>query len=247
MKRRNKSLKKIISPCMCDANEGKIARAFVRIEYKDGKLSICGVIGPTIGGDCLVSAGQCVNGIRDGSPVDGWTEEMLQKLCNIWGEWHMNDVRPYCEHQKQLGWNKVARKKVTLYHYRLIKEAHKQKKKAEEHALAALRKGESFIPCRAQVMLANLPDRITTHEEISGRFDEYYEPQKPVFQGDDGPTEEKSLGWLRTEEHPDGILCKPCPICGYKYGSAWKKEDVPKVVIDWLFSLPDMRVTPAWI
>jgi len=246
--RKELMMKKIINPCMCEVYEGKITRAFAGIEFKDGRLSISGVIGPKNNGDCLGSCGQCTEEIRKGSPSDNWTEEMLQKLCDIWDEWHLNDMRPYCEHQKQLGWDKLASKKVTLYHYRITGEASKQKRKAEEDALAALKNGEMFIPGGVQVMFANLPYEITTHEEgMSGIAAEYYEPKKPIYQGNGGPTEEKSLGWLRTEEHPDGILSKLCPVCGYKYGNAWKKEDVPKDVIDWLFSLPDTEVTPAWV
>ena len=31
----------------------------------------------------------------------------------------------------------------------------------------------------------------------------------------------KTLGWLNDNEHPEEILSKPCPVCGYKYCSAW--------------------------
>lgn len=33
---------------------------------------------------------------------------------------------------------------------------------------------------------------------------------------------------------------------GYKYGTAWLREDVPDEVIQWLAALPVSRVTPAW-
>ena len=59
--------------------------------------------------------------------------------------------------------------------------------------------------------------------------------------------EEKTTGWLTQEEHPEGVLSKPCPVCGYKYGSAWRFEEVPAEVIDWLKSLPDTKITPAWV
>ena len=38
--------------------------------------------------------------------------------------------------------------------------------------------------------------------------------------------------WVDQEEHKDGLLCKPCPTCGYKYGSAWLKEELPQDVIE---------------
>jgi hypothetical protein len=51
----------------------------------------------------------------------------------------------------------------------------------------------------------------------------------------------------RDEGHPKGAMTKPCPECGYKYGSAWLHEDVPQEVIDFLFSLPETQNTPAWV
>lgn len=55
------------------------------------------------------------------------------------------------------------------------------------------------------------------------------------------------LAWVRADEYPDGLLSKPCPVCGYKYGTAWLKEEVPQDVIDFLFSLPENDGKPAWI
>ena len=42
-------------------------------------------------------------------------------------------------------------------------------------------------------------------------------------------------------------LCTPCPVCGYKYASAWLHESVPQEVIDFLFSLPNSDEIPAWV
>ncbi len=41
----------------------------------------------------------------------------------------------------------------------------------------------------------------------------------------------KAAGWVLESEHPRGLLCKPCPTCGYKYGSAWLKETLPADVV----------------
>jgi hypothetical protein len=59
-------------------------------------------------------------------------------------------------------------------------------------------------------------------------------------------SETKSLRLLKEDEHPDGILCKPCPVCGYKYGTAWNRVEVPESVIKWLFDLPDAETPCAW-
>lgn len=56
------------------------------------------------------------------------------------------------------------------------------------------------------------------------------------------------LAWITPDEHPEGLLGAPCPVCGYKYGTKWLREEVPQDVIDWLFSLPegDKRLPMAW-
>ena len=60
---------KIINPCKCKVytrTGNEVDRnAFVRIEYKDSKLSMSGVVAPLSNGDCLGSAGQCVDEIRN--------------------------------------------------------------------------------------------------------------------------------------------------------------------------------------
>lgn len=61
-----------------------------------------------------------------------------------------------------------------------------------------------------------------------------------------GHKETKRLGWLYEKDHPEGLLCKPCPVCGYKYGSAWLKEEVPEDVLKWVLSLPRAEKKCAW-
>lgn len=38
----------------------------------------------------------------------------------------------------------------------------------------------------------------------------------------------KLLGWLYPNEHPEGILTKECPVCGYKYGTKWNYFEIPE-------------------
>lgn len=53
--------------------------------------------------------------------------------------------------------------------------------------------------------------------------------------------------WVKEDEHKDGKLCKPCPVCGYEYGTSWLFEEVPEKIIDFLFSLPETKKQPAWV
>lgn len=43
------------------------------------------------------------------------------------------------------------------------------------------------------------------------------------------------------------ILDKAGLNSGYKYGSAWLTEDVPKEIVNFLSSLPETDETPAWV
>ena len=243
-------MRKVISPCMCEVSKSRatsLARAFCEIKYDDGKLIIRGVIGPMSNGGCKGSCGQCTDAIRNGSPCNGWTKEMLDKFCSIWNEWHLNDMRPYCKHQKELGWDKIASTPVTLYHYKLNSKTLRRKKSIKESALNRLCDGMTVALSDDQIKVSKLPYSITLPHEISGDAALYYEPQKSLYPGMDGETEVKTLGWLHPDEHPDGILGKPCPVCGYKYGHDWKTEEVPNEVIEWLFNLPDSPIAPAWV
>lgn len=238
-------MRKVVNPSICQVSSGKRARAFASIEYEKGILSIYGVIGPTKGGNCIGSAGQCCEEIVAGTPAEGWTEEMLTKFEDIWRRWHLNDMRPDCEHQRELGWHNEAIQEVTVYHYQLTSEARKKKDDAEKAALEALRNGKTFTPSEEQTIYAALPFSAQSIEKELGSL--YYEPKKSLYRGDKGATEIKARAHIRYDENPIGILCKPCPVCGYKYGTSWLKEEVPQEVVDWLFSLPESTVKPAWV
>ena len=244
-------MRKVVNPCKCGVygrEDSKIlVNAFAKIEYDGKRLSICGVVGPKSNGNCMGSAGQCSDSIRKGTPVDGWDRSMLDKFCDIWDRWHLNDMNTACEHQRALGWAEQAKEPVTLYHYRLTEEASKIKRNAEHAAIDALRKGATFTPTPEQQFFASLPYGLDIYNAPSEEMAPHYKPKKPLWAGDSGATETKTRGWVRFDEDKVGILCKPCPVCGYKYGTSWLLEEVPADVIEWLFSLPDTKVQPAWV
>ena len=45
------------------------------------------------------------------------------------------------------------------------------------------------------------------------------------------------LAWIRPDEHPNGLLTKPCEICGYRYGSSWLVEEIPAEVVNRAYKL----------
>lgn len=74
------------------------------------------------------------------------------------------------------------------------------------------------------------------HQRLLGWEKMPIDPRKPSssyglhFEGQRQPSW-NLLGWVDASEHPQGLLSKPCPICGYKYGTAWKKKDIPEEII----------------
>lgn len=153
---------------------------FCRVVFNNDRLSITGVEGPRRGGDCRGSCGQIEMGLNvaEIEPAPGWDRAKIERFVELWRRWHLNDMRPGCEHQVGDAW--------------------------KSH----------------DVEVKNV---------ITKRL------------------ETKRSSFVRVDEHPDGLLCKPCSVCGYKYGTEWKFESVPADVLDELRALPDTDMTPAWI
>lgn len=239
-----KDFKKVVNPCLCKVNGSSVlSHAYAKIEYEGKRLSISGVIGPTSNGNCRGSCGQCVDEIRGGKPEGLWTDKMLAKFCDVWDRWHLNDARPYCQHQKALCWDELATEKVTIYHYSLTHEYFMKQRELKNRANRKLGEDGFATLTDEEKKLWNLPIEKTSWNPLD---DSRYEPKKKQ-EWNSGATEEKTLGWLRPDEHPDGILTKPCPVCGYKYGTAWKTEQVPEDVLQFLYNLPDTTNEPAWV
>lgn len=57
-----------------------------------------------------------------------------------------------------------------------------------------------------------------------------------------GCSHQQAFGWKSYDEHPS----EPCPICGYKFGSAWNTEIVPAGVIKFLAGLPKQEGPQGW-
>jgi hypothetical protein len=238
------------------------ANLFCKIEYSaEGRLSISGVIGPKPNGDAQGGCGQidmefahrnpADDDRRHSEPVrpeeitfsDDWSTGIWLHFLDVWHRWHLNDMRASCEHQRELGWGEIAKGKVTLYYWQLKAETRKAVRDAVAAATVRLKAGETLKLSDEMLPVAALPDRVTTWKETPPG--PLYEPVARTTYS--RPSEEKTLGWLRPTEHPRGILCKPCPVCGYEYGSAWRKEEVPGEVLSFLRQLPDTDRRPHWV
>lgn len=216
--------------------DNRQAGVYVKIQWKEGaNLSLTGVEGPKSNGDALGSAGQI------GMPVnltyaEGWDAATVTRLWETWKEWHLNDMQAGCEHQRT-EWN--VEKALTTTAYTWSSQYHEQRKKAESGELtdaeyAAYRTMNKAV--HAVTMATNAP-KYETADVTRLLADGWIKPEK---------TETRMAGWVYESEHPEGLLMKPCSTCGYKYGSEWKRKEVPEDVLAWLQALPDADQQPAW-
>jgi hypothetical protein len=221
---------------------------YVKAEYDEkGRFSMSGVMGPTESGNCIGSCGQIDMGFAHRNPADddkrytepippskirfapGWNAEKWFDLLDVWKKWHLNDMQPGCEHQQDEGWGKekivIVSVDVDLWRVRggVDTGKHSTVGRLIDKAMEAARRGVVYQP-----------DGDAERSWIDGKVVNI-------------KTETKASGWVRESEHPQGVLMKKCPVCGYQYGSAWKKKSVPVEVIDWVKGLPDADRLPAWI
>ena len=87
-------INKVVRIGSVKSDGGRWASVYCSIEYKNGRLSISGVVGPLSSGNCLGSSGQI---IMSWAPIvkyaKGWTPSMVRRFLDIWGRWHLNDKR----------------------------------------------------------------------------------------------------------------------------------------------------------
>lgn len=184
----------------------------VEVELKekpDGLVfSACGEIWDGNHSD-VVSAGQNLDEI-----AKYIHNNRFSRIYAMWKKYHLNDMHPECEHQRELGWPERARQSVTIYTHTLNSDTILKRHKIESSVMERIKKGETVSLSESDRDLLNLQYEIKTWkgclpEDIAS----YYKLDR---------TDKRTLGWLEPEEHPEGLLCRPCPVCGYRYGTAWK-------------------------
>ena len=121
------------------------ACVYCKIEYTGGgkgKLSIVGTIGPKYNGDAYGSSGQCYDEIKIKNHATGWDKKRVEKFVSIWKEWHLNNMRAGCEHQRK-NWD--TNKLLTITHYTVTMDAWAAKKKAEENPNVSIVEITNFV------------------------------------------------------------------------------------------------------
>jgi hypothetical protein len=194
---------------------------YATIKWDGKRLSITGVEGPKANGHAWGSCGQVTMNSAD--HVQRIPE--YDQLAEVWERWHLNDMNAACEHQRAEGWGKEDLELVT---YHLTKDAQAEHRALNTEARNALLRGEAFQYTPEQLAVLALPFETTNAPDADSAGSGRYEVQK---------RETKLAGWVRPEEHPRGVLAKPCPVCGYKYGTSWLYEEVPADVLRFLATL----------
>lgn len=207
-------------------NKGHEVRATVEVEYETTaetkkRLSICGTLyapGIRCGGQCLDHIAQYID------------DEQFKVIYRLWKLYHLNDMHPECEHQAEFGWLKRAKEKVKIYTFNMTTEAISAQNKLEHEILDAAKVGKPRYTTTEEQILLGLSYTKKSHEEnLNELVAKYYKLTN---------IELKALGWLSEKEHPDGILGRACPTCGYKYGTKWVYRPIPaedeKIILDLL-------------
>ncbi len=229
---------------------------FCKIVYRDGvndvpgetcgppagmtRLSITGVVGPTAGGNSHGPCGVILDSLdRDElgrNLAPGWDAATLLRFFDHWRRWHLNDMRPGCEHQ-QADWD--TSEKVEVVKYGLTTDAWTRRRRAEEAVVkaAADRVTLALGETDRALLQARLIDVFAPPDADSPLSGMYEVKSREV----------RSVGWVRPEEHPRGLLGKKCSECGYGYGTSWLHEPVPEDVLEFLKNLPDADEKPAWV
>lgn len=185
--------------------------------------------------------------------------EDVIRILDIWQAHHLNDMSPSCIHQQKDDWGKTE---ITITQYQpsrdvvyklraqVIADA-KEKFGVTLDVNDGFQLGKATSYSHAARILAlfcefnlqpftwttvNPADFRRASRKVSG-YDSL--SRKAIEQR----TETKTTGWLRPSEHPQGVLDKPCPVCGYKYGSAWLVSVLPAAIKTEILALFD-RETP---
>lgn len=217
--------------------EGKVYTITLDVEIrKDGELSISGDIARN--DRDFISCGQCNEEIGAHMQNDaieyraGWSREKLAKVLDIWDKWHLNHMHPECEHQEAQGWRELAGEYVTIYGFKLDRDVSKLQRDIEEKVLNSIKSKGLARVTEEEKNILNLEYSLRSLEKDAPEY--YVSCASDSYWGD----KSERRGFIRYDEHPEvGLLCKPCNVCDYKYGTAWTRRVLPDEVIQFVCEL----------
>ena len=194
----------------------------VTVKYANGRLSLTGEIGYRGNDGC----GQ-IRKPEFSSFEPGWNQESVDRLWDIWDRWHLNDMRPGCAHQRiDPDWDTTRKIEITKFGWT---KKYYEMRRAAEHGLLDNDGYVEYASAVAPVVDAATLGFQAPKSPADPRAAKALEMGLIEPKG----TELKAAGWVDYRTHPEGLLCKPCPVCGYGYGTAWRLEQVPEEIIAW--------------
>ena len=230
--------KYILGKCDYSGRGKKNNSVEVEWELADGNFSASGLIWNHIHSHAY-SVGQNLDKILKLFPND----EKFKRIHKVWKRWHLNQSRTSCEHQRADGWGE---EEIALTNYtlppqvknKLYSEARKAAIEQARLPLASVGLGNVSQYSSAALVLVALAEfgvngilgANLTEEEAS--ILKNRPGMRDIFPVLVKKAEIKNAGFVRPEEHPEGVLGKPCLKCGYRYGFSWLKEEIPQDIID---------------
>lgn len=190
----------------------------VDMEYKeDGdkkRFSVSASVWNAFHSD-IVAGGQCLDSLQPYFKLSPTFTEIFR----LWKLYHLNDMHAACIHQAAQGWEEQAAEKVTLYVFTMTTEAIRERDALKRRILTAAQNGEAWKTSPVEQLLLSLEYSVKSENEaLPENIGGYYKLKEKEI---------KACGWLHPEEHSRGILGKPCPVCGYKYGHGWQYFPIP--------------------
>lgn len=163
----------------------------------------------------IVAGGQCLDSLQPYFKLSPTFTEIFR----LWKLYHLNDMHAACIHQAAQGWEEQAAEKVTLYVFTMTTEAIRERDALKRRILTAAQNGEAWKTSPVEQLLLSLEYSVKSENEaLPENINGYYKLKEKEI---------KACGWLHPEEHSRGILGKPCPVCGYKYGHGWQYFPIP--------------------
>lgn len=93
-----------------------VGEVHVTVVWDGARLSITGVEGPRSDGNALGACGQIDTTLREDKRETwtykpGWDEAMMTRLLEVWGRWHLNDLKAGTPKQEEFirEWNETNR------------------------------------------------------------------------------------------------------------------------------------------
>lgn len=205
----------------------------IEVKVRNGNLSIVGS-SRYFGGQINDELRERIDEINFNN---GWNRGKLLKLLDIWDKWHLNDMHPECEHQRGLGWGKEGKDTVQRYTFTLSADTIRKKNKLKEEIISGFLCQEEVENTKERRELLSMPYRKVIYTNDIEESINIIDSMKAMGYDYDS-VELVARGWISYgESQKYGILGKPCPVCGYGYGTGWKRVELPGDVVNFLEGL----------